>query len=125
MPRWNDLGPTERRKSNGEKEVSKDAVLAWTWDRLLFQHRKDKEEHNNDLDPAPVPTAACYYSQGALQLLWITMTVTWGKGTEQHVGIWIGPLCEHVRCTCVCVAIVSSFVPDSSFRVHSCGTESI
>jgi hypothetical protein len=41
------------------------------------------------------------------------------------VGIWIGPLCEHVRCTCVCVAIVLSFVPDLSFRVHSCGTESI
>jgi hypothetical protein len=29
---------------------------------------------------------------------------------QVDVGIWIGPLCEHVRCTCV---IVSSLVLDS------------
>jgi hypothetical protein len=29
------------------------------------------------------------------------------------------------RDTCARVAIVSSFVPDSSFQVHSCGTRTI
>jgi hypothetical protein len=41
--------------------------------------RKDREEHDNVPDPAPVPTAASYFSQGGLQLLWMTTTVTQGK----------------------------------------------